>query len=57
MSHISARGTREKNGVTITRLVLIPKNKYSKVYMEHKHRMDNKEELEVPISLEDSSGR
>lgn len=42
-------GTRIENGVKITRLVVIPKNKYSDVYQDHKKRKDNKETFEVPV--------
>ena len=35
MSSLAMKSTVRKNGVEVTRLRIIPKNKYSKMYQEH----------------------
>lgn len=40
MSSIAMKSTVRKNGVEITRLRVIPKNKYSEIYREHKANID-----------------
>lgn len=40
MSHINMVATKKVQGVTVTRIRVIPKNKYSKEYLEHKGNMD-----------------
>lgn len=42
MSHISLSVKSYKNGITVTRKIIVPKNKYSEYYKEHKDRMKNK---------------
>jgi hypothetical protein len=50
MSHISLSDKRiDSNGAVITRRIIIPKNKYSKFYLEHKERMDRRETYDVPV--------
>jgi hypothetical protein len=41
MGNITASGVRYENGVSITRKLIIPKNKYSEIYQEHKKRIED----------------
>lgn len=41
MGRISLSEKRIENGVCITRLLVIEKNKYSAMYMKHKNNIDN----------------
>lgn len=40
MSSIVMKSTKRVNGVEINRVRIIPKNKYSKIYQDHKSNMD-----------------